>query len=47
MNTIHFVRTDGRRGVISPFSLGGKFFNLFFNSTGLLKNWEKQHFIIM
>ena len=32
------------RGVISTFSWGPKFF-LFFNATGLLKNWKKQHFI--
>ena len=34
----------GTRGVISTFSWGPKFF-LFFNATGLLKNWKKQHFI--
>ena len=32
------------RGVISTFPWGAKFF-LFFNATGLLKNWKKQHFI--
>ena len=32
------------RSVISTFSWGAKFF-LFFNATGLLKNWKKQHFI--
>ena len=32
------------RGVISNFSRGPNFF-LFFNATGLLKNWKKQHFI--
>ena len=32
------------RGVISTFSWGPKFFS-FFNATGLLKNWIKQHFI--
>ena len=34
------------RGVISTFSWGGGKFFLFFNATGLLKNWKKkQHFI--
>ena len=32
------------RGVISTFSWGQNFFK-FFNATGLLKNWKKQHFI--
>ena len=27
------------------FFLGGPIFYLFFNATGLLKNWKKQHFI--
>ena len=34
------------RGVISTFSWEAKIFFLFFNATGLLKNWKKQHFII-
>ena len=34
-----------RRGVISNFSWGAKILFLFFNATGLLKNWKKQHFI--
>ena len=34
------------RGVISTFFLGGgQNFFIFFNATGLLKNWKKQHFI--
>ena len=33
------------RGVISTFSWGTNFFFVFFNATGLLKNWKIQHFI--
>ena len=33
------------RSVISTSSWGGGKFFLFFNATGLLKNWKKQHFI--
>ena len=35
---------DSHRGIIN-FFLGGQIFYLFFNATGLLKNWKKQHFI--
>ena len=38
------LQTHLTRGVISTFSWGANFF-IFFNATGLLKNWKKQHFI--
>ena len=36
----------GYRGVISTVSWGAKFF-LFFNATGLMKNWKKQHLYVV
>ena len=39
------ISSFSTRGVISTFSWGGQNFFLFFNATGLLKNWKKQHFI--
>ena len=35
------------RSVISTFSWGGPTFSLFFNATGLLKNWKKTSLYIM
>ena len=35
----------GLQGRHFNFFLGGANFFLFFNATGLLKNWKKQHFI--
>ena len=38
----HLTQPQGRH---FKFFLGVKFFYLFFNATGLLKNWKKQHFL--
>ena len=47
--TIHMVKTSYhlylRQGRHFNFFLGGQIFFLFFNATGLVKNWKKQHFI--
>ena len=45
MHPSFLLKKFSLRGVISTFSWGGKFFFKFFNATGLLKNWKKQHFI--